>query len=90
MVDRCRSKIVHVVSGMPRDSVLGSLIFLLHTSELISHWKIGYADDSTLIAVVPSPVVRIAVAESQNRYLGRVSEWCDLCGMKLIRVKLRL
>ena len=43
---------------------------------------IGYADDSTLIAVVPSPGLRVAVAESR-RYLVRVSEWCNLRGMKL-------
>ena len=35
------------------------------------------------MAVVPSPSVRVAVAESLIRDLGRVSEWCDLWGMKL-------
>ena len=35
------------------------------------------------MAVVPSPGVRVAVAESLIRDLGRVSEWCDLWGMKL-------
>ena len=44
---------------------------------------IGYADDSTLMAVVPSPGVRVAVAECLIRDLGMVSEWCDLWGMKL-------
>ena len=46
---------------------------------------IGYADDSTLVAVVPSPGVRVVVAESliSDLDLGRVSEWCDLWGMKL-------
>ena len=44
---------------------------------------IGYADDSTLMAVVPSPGVRVAVAESLIHDLGRVSEWCALCGIKL-------
>ena len=34
------------------------------------------------MAVVPSPGVRVAVAESLIRDLGRVSEWCDLCGTK--------
>ena len=36
----------------------------------------GHADDSTLMAVVPSTGVRVTVAESQIRVLGRVSEWC--------------
>ena len=44
---------------------------------------IGYADDSTLMAVVPSPGVGVAVAESLIYDLGRVSEWFDLCWMKL-------
>ena len=44
-------------------------------------WKmIGYADDSTLMAVVPSPGVKVIVAESLIRDLGRVSEWCYLLG----------
>ena len=43
----------------------------------------GYADDFTLMAVVPSPGVRVAVEESLIHDLGRVSEWCDLLGMKL-------
>ena len=44
---------------------------------------IGYADDSTLMAVVPSPGARVTVAESPNRDLLRVNAWCDLWGMKL-------
>ena len=35
------------------------------------------------MAVVPSPGVRVAVAESLIRDLGRVSEGCDLWGIKL-------
>ena len=33
---------------------------------------IGYADDSTLIAVVPSQGLRVTVAESLSRYLVKV------------------
>ena len=44
---------------------------------------IGYADNSTLIAVVPSPGLRVSVAESLSRDLVKVNEWCDLWGMKL-------
>ena len=71
---------------MPHGSVLGKFLFLLYTSELFSILEnklIGYADDSTFMAVLPSPGIRVAVAESLIRDLGRVSEWCDLCGMKL-------
>ena len=52
---------------MPQGSVWGLLLFLLYTTELfaiLENKLIGYADDSTLMAVVPSPGVRVAVAES--------------------------
>ena len=39
------------------------------------------------MAVVPSPGVRVAVAESLIRDPGRISEWCDPWGMKLIASK---
>ena len=85
-VDGCRSKLVDFESGVPQGSVLDPLLILLYTLELFSILEnklIGYADDSTLMAVVPSPGVRVAVAESLIRDLDRVSEWCDLWGMKL-------
>ena len=62
------------------------LLFLLCTSELFSILEnklIGFADDFTLMALVPSPGVRVTVPESLIRDLGRVSEWYDLLGMKL-------
>ena len=59
---------------------------LLYTSELFSILEnklIGYADNSTLRAIVAFPGVRATVAESLSRNLIRVSEGCDLWGMKL-------
>ena len=50
---------------------------------IFSNKLIGYADESTLMAVVPSPGIRVAVAESLIPDLGRVSEVCDLWAMKL-------
>ena len=57
---------------------MGPLLFLLYTSELffiIENKLIGYADDSTLIAVVPSPGLRVAVTEPLSRDLVKISEW---------------
>ena len=71
---------------MPQGIVLGPLLFLLYTSEFFSILEnklIDYAEDSTLMAVVISPGVRVVVAESLIRDLGRVSEWCEIWGMKL-------
>ena len=86
LVDGCRSKLVNVLSGVPQGSVLGPLLFLLYASELFSILEnklIGYADDSTLIAVVPSLGVRVMVTEFLNSDLVRVNAWCDLWGIKL-------
>ena len=62
---------------------MGPLLFLFYTSELFSILEnklIGYADDSTLMADVPTPGVRVTVAESLIRDLGKVSSWCDRRG----------
>ena len=42
---------------------------------ILENRLIGYADDSTLMAVVPSPEACVAVAESLNRDLVRVNAW---------------
>ena len=86
LVDGCRSELVNIVSGVPQGSILGLLLFLLYTSELFSILEnklIGYADDSTFMAVVTSPGARVTVAESLNRDLVRANVWCDLWGIKL-------
>ena len=49
---------------------------------ILENKLIGHAD-STLMAVVSSPGVRFAVAESLIRNLGRVGEWCDLWYTKI-------
>ena len=76
MVDGCRSKLVNVVSGVPQGSVLGQSLFFLYTPEnffILQNKLIGYANDSTLMVVVPSTGVGVIVAESSViRDLGRV------------------
>ena len=50
----------------------------------------GYADDSSLVAVVPFPGESVADTESMNRDFNRVRMRCDLWGMKLNMSKTRL
>ena len=54
---------------------MGPLLLLVYTPELFSVVENNlycYADDSTLVAVVPFPGERVAVSESMNRDLNRV------------------
>ena len=86
IVDGCWSILVNVVSEVKQGSVLSPLLFLLCTMELFSilaYKLISYADDSTLMVVVPSPGIRVTLANTLIRDLGRVSEWYDHWGIKL-------
>ena len=72
------------ISGVTQGSVLGSLLFLVYTSELseiLENTLVTYAGDSTLLATVPSPAERVNIGESLNRDLTRISEWCMRWGM---------
>ena len=84
MEDGCLSKQVNVSSGVPHETALGPLLFFQYTSELFSildNKLISYADDGRCAI----PGVGVTVSESLILDLGRVSEWCDLWGMKLKR-----
>ena len=50
---------------------------------ILENKLIGYADNSTLMAVCTIPSRESYSCRVLIRDLGRVSEWCDLWGMKL-------
>ena len=90
VVDGQLSDIRNVISGVPQGSVLGPLLFIIYTSDMwldLENKLIAYADDATLVASIPSPNLRSSVAESLNRDLERIKDWCKLWGMKLNPLK---
>ena len=65
MMDGCMSKLVNVVSGVLQGSVLArycSSCTPRSYFSILENRLIGYADDSTLIGVVPSPGIRVIAA----------------------------
>ena len=86
VVDGVFSEPRPVVSGVPQGSVLGPLLFLVYTSDLVEGLEnkvVQYADDTTLVGVVRSPAMRNQVSMSLNRDLEKIRNWCDRWGMKL-------
>ena len=75
-----------VISGVPQGSVFGPLLFIMYTHDMwigLENQLVAYADDATLIVVIPSPYHRHLVSESLNRDLAKIYDWCSLWGMKL-------
>ena len=66
---------------MQRDKITSTITWHLELAGSNNFREYTFFSPFTL--VVPSPGVRVTVAESLNRDLGRVSDWCDLWGMKL-------
>ena len=67
---------VELVSGEPLGSVLGPLLFILYTSELfhiVGNNIVGYADNTTIYAIIPGPLSRPLLMESLNQDLAAIN-----------------
>ena len=85
-VDAILSSFLVVVSGVPQSSAFGSLLFILYTADLFSvvcNLLVGFADDATLISIAQHPANRVAVSNSLQCNINKISGWCHRWGMSL-------
>ena len=76
----------YIDPGVPHGSVLKPLLFIIYTSDMwqgLENKLVAYADDATLMSVVPSPTNRSLVAESLNRDLAKMYQRCKMWGTEL-------
>ena len=65
---------------------LGPILFVIYTADLFDIVKnnlVNYADDSTLFATIENRSCRQSVADSLNRDIVRITDWCERWMMKL-------
>ena len=85
VVDGQCSDYKNVISGIPHANGLGPWLLILNASDMWSGLenRLGtYADDATLFAFVPSPLMW-PLLQSLNRDLAKISAWCKLWSMKI-------
>ena len=81
VVDGQSNEYRNVNLGVPQESVLGLLLFILYTHDMwfwLENMLISYADDATLLTRIPSQNVRSNVTESVNRTRSKISTRCNL------------
>ena len=68
-----------VMTGVPQGGVWSPLLFNLyvshHTSQLESCLLVSYADDSTLLKIIPTKDSRLNAAAKINADLCRIADW---------------
>ena len=77
---------IDVVSGVTQSKNLRPLLFILYTSELINivgNHIVGYADDTTIYAVISKPLSCHQVLESINQDLAAINSWRLKWNMRL-------
>ena len=60
-------------------AVLESFLFILHPSDpfhIVGHHIVGYADNTTMYAVIPRPLSHYQVMELLKQNLAAKNSWC--------------
>ena len=69
----------NVTSYVPQRCVLGALLFILYTHDMLlwlENMPVAYSDNATLLTVVPSSDMRSLIAESLSRDIASINESC--------------
>ena len=70
---------VGVVLGVPQDSVLEPLLFILYIFKflhIVGNYIVGFADDTTIYSVIPRSLSRPQLLKSLNHDLAVIDSWC--------------
>ena len=86
ILDESFSRIAHLTSGVPQGSVLGPILFLIHTSDTfdkVEYFNINAFADDTQISISFSPKEVERACANINHDLSSIAEYSMSYNLKL-------
>jgi len=83
MCDYCTVQLFHIRAGVPQDSVLGSLVYLLYTADVPTTedtLMATFADDTAILSSDPDPV---RATEKLQHHLNLLQHWLEQWTIKV-------